>query len=97
MSITSNLFKSQKYIELYMYMSYDYVTVLKDVEVITMAYGEVERKATNKYRSKYAMLQVRVEPKEKDMISKHAEEHGESVNAFINRAIRETIERDNNR
>lgn len=28
-------------------------------------------------------------------ISEHAKNHGESVNGFINRAIRETIERDN--
>ncbi len=30
----------------------------------------------------------------KDTIKAHAEERGESVNGFINRAINETIERD---
>lgn len=59
-----------------------------------MPYGEVGRKATNKYRSKYAMLQIRVEPEEKDVIMRHAEACGESVNQFVTRAIRESIERD---
>lgn len=31
-----------------------------------------------------------------DTIKAHAEEHGESVNGFINRAISETMERDQN-
>ena len=32
---------------------------------------------------------------QKDTIKAHAESRGESVNAFINRAITETMERDN--
>lgn len=59
-----------------------------------MPYGEVGRKATNKYRSKYSMLQVRVEPAEKEAITQHAKECGESVNAFVARAIKETAKRD---
>lgn len=31
----------------------------------------------------------------KDIIKDHAEAHGESLNSFINRAITETMERDN--
>lgn len=31
---------------------------------------------------------------EKERIKAHASKHGESLNAFINRAIKETIERD---
>lgn len=31
----------------------------------------------------------------KDIIKNHAEAHGESLNSFINRAITETMERDN--
>jgi predicted HicB family RNase H-like nuclease len=61
-----------------------------------MPYGEVGRKATNKYRSKYSMLQVRVEPAEKEAITQHAKERGESLNQCINRAIQETMERDKN-
>ena len=59
-----------------------------------MAYGESRRNITNRYREKYAMIQVRVEPSEKDLITQHAKGRGESVNKFINRAIMETIERD---
>lgn len=33
---------------------------------------------------------------QKDMIKAHAEAQGESVNAFINRAILEAVERDGN-
>ena len=56
-----------------------------------MPYGEVGRKATNKYRSKYAMLQVRVDPAEKEAITQHAKECNESLNHFITRAIKETM------
>lgn len=59
-----------------------------------MPYGEVGRKATNKYRSKYAMLQIRVEPEEKDRIVQHAKACGESINTFVTRAIKETMKKD---
>ena len=36
-----------------------------------------------------------VEKGRKDIIKAHAEARGESVNAFINRAVLETMERDN--
>lgn len=32
---------------------------------------------------------------QKDVVRLHAEKHGESVNGFIQRAVRETIQRDN--
>ena len=59
-----------------------------------MAYDEVGRKATGKYRSKFDMLQIRVSQGDRDKINDHAKKHGESMNAFINRAIKETMERD---
>ena len=39
-------------------------------------------------------LSVAVPKGKKDSIKAHAESHGESVNAFINRAIDETMERE---
>ena len=36
-----------------------------------------------------------VDKGQKDVIKAHAEARGESVNAFINRAVTETMERDN--
>ena len=56
-----------------------------------MAYNEVGKAATNKYRAKYDMIQIRVEQGEREVISEHAAKHGESMNAFINRAIKETM------
>lgn len=61
-----------------------------------MAYDEVGRKATEKYRKKFDLIQIRVEHGERDIICQHAKQQGESINKFINRAIKETIERDQN-
>ena len=62
---------------------------------MTMAYNEVSKAATNKYRAKFSMIQIRVQQKERDRIAEHAASRGESMNAFIKRAVRETMERYN--
>ena len=41
------------------------------------------------------MLQIRVQQEERDRIAEHAAGRGESMTAFIKRAVRETMERDN--
>ena len=41
------------------------------------------------------MIQIRVQQEERDRIVEHAVSRGESMTAFINRAVRETMERDN--
>ncbi len=46
-------------------------------------------------KAKYEDLRVRVTKGKKDTIQAHAEAQGESTNGFINRAINETMERDN--
>lgn len=61
-----------------------------------MNYGEVGKKATYKYRQKYDLLQIRVDRGQREVISQHAKKRGESLNKFINRAIKETLERDDN-
>ena len=59
-----------------------------------MAYSEIGKAATNKYRAKFDLIQIRVQQGDRKLVADHADAHGESVNAFINRAIRETMERD---
>lgn len=53
-----------------------------------------QRKATDKYLEKFDEIRVRVSKGRKDEIRSHAEARKESVNAFINRAIKETMERE---
>lgn len=48
-----------------------------------------------RYQDKLDRIVFYVDKGNKDVIKAHAETHGESVNAFVNRAIDETMERDN--
>jgi uncharacterized protein (DUF1778 family) len=49
----------------------------------------------NRYNAKaYDRISLMVKKGEKETIQAHAAERGESVNGFINRAIKEAIERD---
>ena len=58
--------------------------------------GKTSSAVKDRYNAKtYDEIKVRVPKGEKDMIQAHAEAHGESTNGFINRAISETMERDN--
>ena len=58
--------------------------------------SEARKKANDKYiTEKVDEIKVRVPKGNKDVIKAHAETHGESVNAFVNRAIDEAMERDN--
>ncbi len=51
--------------------------------------------ANNRYNAKaYDRINIAVLKGKKDSIKKHAEQNGESLNGFVNRAIDETIERD---
>ena len=61
-----------------------------------MAVSKAQQKATAKYESKvYDKTLIRLPKGKLDIIKAHAESQGESVNAFINRAIESQIERDN--
>lgn len=56
---------------------------------------KAQQRAVNKYmKENYDEIKVRTEKGQKDRIKAHAESRGESVNAFINRAIAETLERE---
>lgn len=57
--------------------------------------GKTSTASKNKYNAKaYDRINLIVKKGERDVLRTHAEEHGESLNGFINRAIRETVERD---
>ena len=59
--------------------------------------SKAQQKAVHNYvRNNYDRIEVTLKPKgRKAQIKNHAEERGETLNSFINRAIDETIERDN--
>lgn len=58
--------------------------------------GRTSSAVKDRYNAKaYDEMKVRVTKGNKELIQDHAEAHGESLNAFINRAITETMERDN--
>ena len=60
-----------------------------------MPVSKANQRAVAKYvKNNYDRMDVTVPKGRKDVIKSHAAEHGESVNAFINRAINETMERD---
>lgn len=59
--------------------------------------SDANRRAVAKYKKEnYDQIQLRVPKGSKDRLKEHAERKGESLNAFLNRAALETIERDNN-
>lgn len=54
-----------------------------------------QQASVNKYVSAhYDRVNVTMPKGQRDILKAHANERGESTNAFINRAIRETLERD---
>ena len=61
-----------------------------------MPVSEAKKRANAKYNAKaYDRIELKVKKGEKDKIKSHAESNGESLNGFVNRAIEETIQRDN--
>lgn len=57
--------------------------------------GTARTKANNKWNAKaYDRINLTVPKGQKETIKAHAESNGESVNGFINRAIKQTMETD---
>nr|DAU92988.1 MAG TPA: Alginate and motility regulator [Bacteriophage sp.] len=57
-------------------------------------YTEAQKAASLKYlKEKTDDIRIRTPKGKKDKIAAYAKEHGESLNAFINRAIDEAMER----
>lgn len=60
-----------------------------------MATSKAAQRAVNKYmRENYDRVNLTMPKGKKDAVQIHAAQRGESVTAFINRAIDETMERD---
>ena len=60
------------------------------------SHGTAQTRAKNKYNAKaYDRIALQVKKVRKETLKAHAEQHGESLNGFINRAIDEAMERDN--
>lgn len=58
--------------------------------------GKNSPESINRYMAKaYDRITMLVKKGQKDIIKAHAMAHGESINAFLQRAIAETMERDN--
>lgn len=56
---------------------------------------ESKLRANKRYHEKFEALSIRIPPEEKAALSEHAAAIGESTVHFVRRAIKETIERDN--
>lgn len=60
-----------------------------------MPVSKAQQKAVNKYMAaNYDRINLTIPKGQRDIIKAHADSQGESVNAFISRAIVETMERD---
>lgn len=57
-------------------------------------FTEARARANKKYISQFAEVKIRMAPARRDEVRDHASRMGESMNAFLSRAISETMERD---
>ena len=63
-----------------------------------MAPTDAQKKARDKWLAeKVEEIKFRVPKGEKAVIQEHAGRHNESVNAFLLRAVKEAMDRDNNK
>ena len=60
--------------------------------------SKAQQKAVHKYvKANYDRFELQAPKGNKNKIKAHAAKQGESLNGFVNRAISETMERDNSR
>lgn len=57
-------------------------------------FTEARARANKKYISQFAEIKIRMSPARRDEVRDHASRMCESMNAFLSRAISETMERD---
>ena len=53
-----------------------------------------QKRAHKNYMENFVEIKTRMTPEKRAIIKAHAQDQGESVNAFINRAIDEAMQRD---
>lgn len=56
--------------------------------------SDSQKKAIRKYLSKFVDVKIRISAEEREQIQSHAVRMGESMSAFIKRAVFETMDRD---
>lgn len=57
-------------------------------------FTEAQARAHKKYIAQFVETKIRMTPERRDMVRAHAASRGESLNAFINRAIDEIMARE---
>lgn len=57
-------------------------------------FTEAQARAHKKYIARFVEVKVRMDPERREVIQTHAKAHNESVNAYINTAIDQRMERD---
>ena len=60
-----------------------------------MGISDARKRANDKWREKFDEIRFRVPKGKNEVIQEFAADHGESVNAFINRAVDKAMEEDN--
>ena len=69
--------------------------MIESERLIQMKQTEAQLLASKKYHKKLDNIMIRVPKGEKAILMAHATKQGESLNAFVKRAIYSTIEQDN--
>lgn len=59
-----------------------------------MAISEARRRANDKWRAKFVEVRFRVTQEKKEQIQSFAAQNGESLNAFLNRAVDEAMSKE---
>ena len=68
---------------------------MKEKKNTYRGFTEAQEKAHKRYMKNFVEVKVRMIPEKRSIIQDHASKLNESATAFINRAIDETMERDN--
>ena len=71
-------------------------TICRNILKNSLRMDKTSTASKQKYNEKaYDRIALTVKKGEKDRLKAHAEQQGETLNGFINRAIDETVKRDN--